>query len=143
MMNKERYDEDALYKAANDIYSLYFIGWLIGFLAFIIGAVWAGVKARQATDITHSHFQFQRSVAVQGILIFLAVGLFNFAWIWYFNGNWSTPVMVATVIVYIRWWLVRCIAGYRILAQQQAIANPKTWSKPRAAREKTIHSVEG
>ncbi|MBV7434727.1 hypothetical protein KRX19_06760 [Cardiobacteriaceae bacterium TAE3-ERU3] len=142
MMNKERYDEDALYKAANDIYSLYFIGWLIGFLAFIIGAVWAGMKVRKASDITHSHFKFQRSVALQGILILLAVGLFNFAWIWYFDGEWSTPVMIVTIIAYIRWWLVRCIAGYRILAQQQAIANPNTWGKPRAARSQIIQSVE-
>ena len=129
-MNTERYDEDSLYKAANDIYSLYFIGWLIGFLTFIIGAVWAGMKARNVAGITHSHFQFQKSVALQGILILLAVGLFNIGWSWLLDGAWSTPVMVLTIVIYIWWWLARCIAGYRILSAQKAIANPTTWGKP-------------
>lgn len=134
-MNNNRYDEDARFKAANDIYSLYFIGWLIGFLAFVIGAVWANMQARKESDFIESHFQFQKHIAVQGILILLAVVLVNVAWDYLFHGNWSTPLMVVTIIAYVWWWLARCIAGYRILAQQRAIAEPKTWAKPRAVGE--------
>lgn len=142
MMNGNRYDEDARYKAANDIYSLYFIGWLIGFLTFVIGAVWASIQARRAGGFIKSHFQFQKSIAIQGILILLAAALINAGWSWWLDGDWSMPVMVVTIVVYIWWWLARCIAGYRILAQQQAIVEPKTWGKPRAAGANKQHSIE-
>lgn len=132
MIDQDAAQEDAQFKAANDIYSLYFIGWLLGFLAFIIGAVWAAWKVRQAQGLVASHFQFQQSVAIQGIVVLLVAVAVNLLWYWLFAGHLSTLVMVLTIAAYIWWWLARCIAAYRILNQQQAIADPKTWGKPRA-----------
>lgn len=130
MMEKLRYDEDALYKAAHDIYSLYFIGWLIGALTFLIGAIWAARKKHKATGITQSHFCFQTTIAIRAVVLFVVALALNIVWRYAFNEAWSGTVMVLTIIVYIWWWLARNIAGYRILAQQKAIANPHSWGRP-------------
>lgn len=128
--------DPAQWKAANDIYSLYFIGWMIGFLAFVIGALWAGRQARRATDFTRSHFQFQCHLALQGVVMLVAVVLANIAWDVCFQQAWSMTFMVVSAVSAVIWWLSRCIAGYRILTRRRAIANPKSWRRPRAESSK-------
>lgn len=131
MKNDASYTTNPSVKAANDIYSLYFIGWLLGFLAFIIGAVWAGVEMKRKRGFVRSHFQFQHNVAVQGTGVLSVCALLMFGWYTLYDDRWLTLLTVLLSILFVWWWLWRCIAGYRILSAQKAIANPNTWGRPR------------
>lgn len=132
-MNYEHdpYFKDPAYKAANDVYSLYFIGWLIGFATFIIGLVIAERHRRRHQGFT-SHFLFQRTMAWQGLVL---LGLWVAALIGYTQafpeGWWVLKLsLIASMIGLLWWWLRRNFAGYRLLSQRLAVVNPHTWGVP-------------
>lgn len=136
MRDKKIWAQDSSNKAAHDIYSLYFIGWICGYLAFVIAFVWASIKVYSpaVAPLYKSHFRFQQSVAWQGLLVFLLSGL-----IWYFcypllnwQQWWHALVLVAlTMLLPLYWCIKRCIMGFNLLKNNQAVGNPYTFLYPK------------
>lgn len=131
-LEKNPYD-----KAAHDIYSLYFIGWIVGFLAFIIGFILAlrQHSKRDVPALYQSHYTFQMSIALQGflaleliVIVFVLVTPFlSLLYWWRF-----VLLLLVAVILPIYWWLKRCIMGFKLLHHDRMIINPLTFGWPKS-----------
>ncbi|UJF24590.1 hypothetical protein L0B52_00160 [Suttonella sp. R2A3] len=127
------YFNDPAHKAANDVYSLYFIGWLIGFAALIIGAIIAERHRRKKEGFITSHFVFQKTMAWQCAVLLGVWAIALFVYMHQFPEGWWVMKLglIVSMMVLLWWWLWRNFSGYRLLTKRVAISNPKTWGKPR------------
>lgn len=136
MHNKQNLAQSPEDKATHDIYSLYFVGWIFGFLAFIIGFVWALYRRSVSKSAMYrSHHQFQSTVAWQGVVVLLvAIGVWWLALPYLSLLHWwRAPLLVFVSIIFpIYWWFKRCIRGYRLLCRKQRIINPNTFWMPKS-----------
>lgn len=117
-------NNEKIIKTAHDIYSLFFIGWLIGGLTFVIGGIWANQMRKRFLkdpnlypEYLFSHFCYQ-----VGSLLWLAFGIWGVVLpIFIFTGKFLGIVSTITLII---WSIKRFIKGYRALNRQEALQNP-------------------
>ncbi len=130
---------------AHDIYSLFLLGAMIGWLTIPAGSVLALLALRrQPAAPLASHFRFQAcsSLWMAG---FLALGIAVFVLLRRFVDlaycpagqiflppRWSTLFIVAYGIALYVLWIARFCRGYALLARGAAIRNPFTPYLPRA-----------
>ena len=138
------YFRQPLLKRAHDIYSLFLVGALIGWLTIPAGSVLALAAWRRTQDATlASHFRFQAfstlwmvmAVAL-GIAAFFALRAFADPVICPLNRvflppRWSTLFVVFYGMVLYALWLVRFWRGYKLLSRGVGIKNPFTPGLPR------------
>ena len=138
------YFRQPLLKRAHDIYSLFLVGALIGWLTIPAGSVLALAAWRRTQDATLArHFRFQAfstlwmlmAVAL-GIAAFFALRAFADPVICPLNRvflppRWSTLFVVFYGMALYALWLARFWRGYKLLSRGVGIKNPFTPGLPR------------
>lgn len=140
------YFRQPLLKRAHDIYSLFFVGALIGWLTIPAGSVLAlaALRCTKAAALA-SHFRFQAfsslwmaAALALGIAAFFALRTFADALICpagqiFQPPRWSTLFIIGYMLTLYALWIVRFWRGYRLLSRGAAIRNPFTPWLPRGA----------
>lgn len=138
------YFRQPLLKRAHDIYSLFFVGALIGWLTIPAGSVLALAALRRAQDAPlASHFRFQAfsslwmaTALALGIAAFLVLRAFADSVICPLDRifqppRWSTLFIICYTLALYALWLARFWRGYKLLSRGVGIKNPFTPGLPR------------
>lgn len=144
---EQNYYHDPLNKAANDIYSLFLIGAMIGWLTIPIGSVAAFFYYRRTDNICYrSHFKYQ---IAGSFWLMITFGLFAFALYFFllspqaainihhdpltnaYRAEIYAGFVLWFVALYVLWFR-RFWCGYRLLNAKKTINNPLTIWLPRA-----------
>ena len=138
------YFRQPLLKRAHDIYSLFFVGAMIGWLTIPLGSVLALLALPRAKGSPlASHFRFQ-ACSSWWMAVLLAAGFWNFKGLRLFADlhfcptgqifmppRWSTLFIVFYGIALYGLWIARFCCGYRLLSRGAGIRNPWTPWLPR------------
>ena len=138
------YFRQPLLKRAHDIYSLFFVGAMIGWLTIPLGSVLALLALPRAKDVSlASHFRFQ-ACSSWWMAVLLAAGFWNFKGLRLFADlhfcpagqifmppRWSTLFMVFYSIALYGLWMARFWRGYQLLSRGAGISHPFTPLLPR------------
>ena len=129
-------DTDTLRKAAFDVYSLCLISLVLSPLAFVPALVIIARYLRRSRGTrVRSHLSY--ALASMGLYV-LVLGAVIMGWRWTAAQQFFTvqhnifpPLFLypALVVAPIAWWIWRLQRGYRLLQNDQAIANPWTLGK--------------
>ena len=144
------YYREPLLKQAHDIYSLFLIGALIGWLTIPLGSLFALLGYRRAQDaLLKSHFRFQVFSSLWMIAM-ITVAVIGFIALRAFINpvscptnqvfmppRWSTLFIVFYSLALYILWIVRFWRGYHILQNHMAVANSFTPWLPRVAQQTT------
>ena len=138
------YFRQPLLKRAHDIYSLFLVGALIGWLTIPAGSVLALAALRRAQDAPlASHFRFQAfsslwmaTALALGIAAFLVLRASADSVICPLDRifqppRWSTLFVVFYGMALYALWLARFWRGYKLLSRGVGIKNPFTPGLPR------------
>ena len=124
------YFRQPLLKRAHDIYSLFFVGAMIGWLTIPLGSVLALLALPRAKGSPlASHFRFQACSTLWMVLL-LALGLCPAGQI-LMPPRWSTLFMVFYSIALYGLWMARFWRGYQLLSRGAGIRQPLTPWWPR------------
>lgn len=138
------YFRHPLLKRAHDIYSLFFVGAMIGWLTIPLGSVLALLALPRAKGSPlASHFRFQACSALW-MVVLLALGLCLFKGLRLFADvhfcpagqifmppRWSTLFIIFYSIALYGLWIIRFWRGYQLLSRGAGISHPFTPLLPR------------
>lgn len=100
---------------AKIIYVLYLAGLLTG-VTVLIGVVMAYIYRDTAPDWLKTHYEFQIRTFWIMLLYGIIAGVLTLVFIGFLL------MLILTV-----WWIVRCVKGLNLLAQQLPYPDPKGW----------------
>jgi uncharacterized membrane protein len=101
--------------SCNLVYILYLASLIVG-ITGLIGLVMAYLNRGQAPDAIKTHYQFQIRTFWIGLLFAVIGGV-------------TTVIFIGFVILvlFLIWWIVRCVKGMQYLGRGQAYPKPTTW----------------
>ncbi|MDO4643719.1 MAG: hypothetical protein Q4A74_07750 [Cardiobacteriaceae bacterium] len=147
---QQEYYRDMLNKRAHDIYSLFLIGALIGWLTIPIGSILAYQQQRKVVagmPVLSSHFRYQMFSSVW-MVVALMLGIGGYIGLRHFDPQICvrnivfnppkprTYFLVCYILVFYMLWITRFCYGYKMLSHHIAIANPYTLWLPRGSKDK-------
>ncbi len=98
------------------IYVLYIVGWVIPFIAQIVGVILAYINREDAPAWLQTHYQLQIRTFWIGLLfgvISLVTTLIFIGWL----------LMLLTLI----WMTIRCAKGLKLIYEAAPYDNPESW----------------